>query len=62
MASKAPPIPPAQTADPGAKPDIEGAGVTRQQRMADNRRNTSSQGRQGNIAQNTTHSGNVQNR
>ncbi|WP_068875003.1 MULTISPECIES: hypothetical protein [unclassified Phenylobacterium] len=70
MASKAPPIPPEQRASPGEKPHIEGADIGRRDRVTgvqseqpgDDDVNLKSQGRHGNIAQNTTHQGNVQDR
>lgn len=70
MASKAPPIPPAQRASRDEKPHVEGADIGRRDKVTgaqseqpgDDDVNLSSQSRHGNIAQNTTHQGNVQDR
>ena len=62
--SKAPPIPPEQRAFKGQKPDIEGkGGPDLQSDEAGNADvNLDEQGRHGNLRQNTSHSGNVQDR
>lgn len=64
--SKAPPIPPEQRAFKGQKPDVEGQGgrhADLQSKEAGNADvNLDEQGRHGNLRQNTTHSGNVQDR
>ena len=68
--SKSPPIPPEQRAFKGAKPDIEGAESDRRDGKTgvqssdpgDADVNLDSQGRFGNIRQNTTHSGGRQDR
>ncbi|UAL09229.1 hypothetical protein [Caulobacter segnis] len=64
--SKAPPIPPEQRAFKGQKPDIEGKGGRHddlQSTEAGNADvNLDEQGRHGNLRQNTSHSGNVQDR
>lgn len=63
--SKAPPIPPEQRAFKGQKPDIEGrVGHEDLQgtKAGDADVNLDEQGRHGNLRQNTTHSGNVQDR
>jgi len=68
--SKAPPIPEEQRAFKGQKPDIEGASNGRRDEKTglqssqpgDDDVNLAEQGRQGNIRQNTTHQGNVQDR
>ena len=70
MASKAPPIPPEQRSHAGEKADIGGSDLGRRDKVTgaqseqpgDDDVNLGSQGRHGNIAQNTTHSGNVQDR
>lgn len=70
MASKAPPIPPDQKAHPSIKPDIAVADIGRRDKVTgdqseqpgDDDINLHQQGRHGNIAQNTTHQGNIQNR
>ena len=70
MTSKAPPIPPDQRSHPGEKPHIEGADIGRRDRVTgaqseqpgDDDVNLKSQGRHGNIAQNTTRQGNIQDR
>jgi len=61
MASKARPIPPAQRAHPGDKPDIAGSGIGRRDSVTgdqseepgDGDINLKEQGRHGNIRQNT---------
>jgi len=63
--SKAPPIPPEQRAFKGQKPDIEGKGghdglQSKDPGNADV--NLDEQGRHGNLRQNTSRSGNVQDR
>lgn len=65
--SKAPPIPPEQRAFKGEKPQIEGSrGGARADLQSgetgDADVNLAEQGRHGNLRQNTTHSGNVQDR
>jgi hypothetical protein len=68
--SKSPPIPSEQRAFKGAKPDIEGAPGDRRDAKTDLQSgdpgdadaNLDSQGRFGNLRQNTSHSGNVQDR
>lgn len=68
--AKAPPIPPEQRAFHGERPDIDGADIGRRDKITgvqseqpgDDDVNLKGQGRHGNIAQNTTHSGNVQDR
>jgi hypothetical protein len=70
MTGKAPPIPPEQRAFPGQKPDVDGADIGRRDKVTgaqseqpgDDDVNLKSQGRHGNIAQNTTRQGNVQDR
>lgn len=70
MASKAPPIPPEQRSAPGEKAHIEGDRVGRRDRTTgaqsrqpgDADANFKSQGRQGNIRQNTRHQGYQQDR
>jgi hypothetical protein len=63
--SKAPPIPPEQRAFKGQKPDIEGKGGHDSLQSNDPGNadvNLDEQGRHGNLRQNTSHSGNVQDR
>jgi hypothetical protein len=63
--SKAPPIPPEQRAFKGQKPDIEGKGGhadLQSGEVGNADVNLDEQGRHGNLRQNTTHSGNVQDR
>jgi hypothetical protein len=68
--SKSPPIPPEQRAFKGSKPDIEGDHGDRRDAKTglqsgepgDADANLDSQGRFGNRSQNTSHSGNVQDR
>lgn len=64
--SKAPPIPPEQRAFKGQKPDIEGQGGRhgdlQSQKVGNADVNLDEQGSSGNLRQNTSHSGNVQNR
>ena len=70
MGSKAPPIPPDQRSHPDEKSQIEGSDIGRRdgvtgaqsEQPGDDDVNLTSQGRHGNIAQNTTHQGNVQDR
>jgi len=70
MASKAPPIPPAQKAHPSIKPDIAGADLGRRDRTTgdqseqpgDDDINLKQQGRHGDIHQNTHHQGYQQDR
>ncbi len=68
--SKAPPVPPEQRAFKGQKPDIEGQDRERRDDVSgvqsdqpgDADINLKEQGRHGNIRQNTTRQGNLQNR
>ena len=63
--SKAPPIPPEQRAFKGQKPEIEGQAAHDDLQSPDPGNadvNLKEQGRHGNLAQNTSHSGNVQDR
>lgn len=63
--SKAPPIPPAQRAFKGQKPQIEGHASSEDLQSPDPGNadvNLSEQGRHGNIKQNTTHQGHQQDR
>lgn len=68
--AKSPPIPPEQRAFKGAKPDIDGAPGDRRDAKTglqsgdpgDADANLDSQGRFGNLKQNTSRSGNVQDR
>ena len=63
--SKAPPIPPEQRAFKGQKPEIEGQGDHDDLQSPDPGNadvNLKEQGRHGNLRQNTSHSGNVQDR
>jgi hypothetical protein len=62
--SKTPPIPKEQRSFRGQRADIEGATSTdaRPSGPARAETNLAEQGRQGNIRQNTTHQGNVQDR
>ena len=63
--SKAPPIPPEQRAFKGQKPAIEGEGGRDDLQSPDPGNadvNLKAQGRHGNLAQNTSHAGNVQDR
>lgn len=60
--SKPPPIPPEQRAFKGQKPDIEGRRVEGPKEAGTADLNLDEQGRHGNLRQNTTHSGNVQDR
>jgi len=63
--SKAPPIPPEQRAFRGQKPEIEGHGGHDDLQSPDPGNadvNLKEQGRHGNLRQNTSHSGNVQDR
>lgn len=64
--SKAPPIPPEQRAFKGEKPDIEGKGGRhadfQSSEVGNADVNLEEQGRHGNLRQNTSHSGNVQDR
>jgi len=63
--SKPPPIPPEQRAFKGQKPEIDGHGGHDDLQSPDPGNadvNLKEQGRHGNLAQNTTHSGNVQER
>lgn len=63
--SKAPPIPPEQRAFKGQKPDIEGKGGQADLQSGEPGNaevNLDEQGRHGNLRQNTSHSGNVQDR
>lgn len=68
--SKAPPIPPDQRSHPAEKPDIEGSDIGRRdsvtglqsEQPGDDDVNLKLQGRHGNIAQNTTRQGNIQDR
>jgi hypothetical protein len=70
MASKAPPIPPAQRASPGEKPHIQGSDIGRRDKVTgdhssqpgDDDINLKEQGRAGNIRQNTRHQGYQQDR
>jgi hypothetical protein len=64
--SKAPPIPREQRAFKGQKPDIEGGHGDRDDLQSPDPGNADvnlqEQGRHGNLRQNTSHSGNVQDR
>ncbi|WP_029915295.1 hypothetical protein [Caulobacter sp. UNC358MFTsu5.1] len=63
--SKAPPIPPEQRAFKGQKPQIEGQSGHDDLQSPDPGNadvNLQEQGRHGNLRQNTSHSGNVQDR
>jgi hypothetical protein len=63
--SKAPPIPPEQRAFKGQKPEIAGRGGHDDLQSPDPGNadvNLAEQGRHGNLAQNTSRSGNVQDR
>jgi len=63
--SKAPPIPPEQRAFKGQKPEIAGHASREGLQSPDPGNadvNLAEQGRHGNLRQNTTHSGNVQDR
>ncbi len=70
MASKAPPIPPEQRSYPGEKPDVRGSDIGRRDAVTgdqssqpgDDDINLKSQGRHGNINQNTHHQGYQQDR
>ena len=61
--SKAPPIPPEQRAFKDQKPDLDEGRAELAGKAADKAdANLDEQGDSGNLRQNTTHSGNVQNR
>lgn len=61
--SKPPPIPPEQRAFKGQKPDLEDGHADLAGNQPGNADvNLDEQGRSGNLRQNTTHSGNVQDR
>ena len=61
--SKPPPIPPEQRAFKGQKPDLDDGQADLAGKQAGNADvNLDEQGRSGNLRQNTTHSGNVQDR
>ncbi|MBO9708851.1 MAG: hypothetical protein J7521_11620 [Caulobacter sp.] len=64
--SKAPPIPPEQRAFKGQKPDIDGHDADRDDLQSPDPGNADvnlrEQGRHGNLRQNTSRSGNVQDR
>lgn len=61
--SKPPPIPPEQRAFKGQKPDLDDGQADMASRQPGNVDvNLEEQGRHGNLRQNTTHSGNVQDR
>jgi hypothetical protein len=64
--SKTPPIPPEQRAFKGQKPEIEGRGGRHGDLQSADPGNADvnldEQGRHGNLRQNTSHSGNVQDR
>ncbi len=70
MTSKAPPIPPEQRSSPAEKPSVEGGDIGRRDRVTgvqseqpgDDDVNLKSQGRHGNIDQNTHHQGYQQDR